>query len=522
MISMGGRSRAQGTRRVARVTFLFLALFIVSGLALPITAVLGQESAQPDPSEIQIVSEKVDSKFPDNVTFNIAAVGPDPIDEVRVFLKPLGTERSTYGYLDIVPGREVDGEYVMDTGIGPNHRPPGTVIRYSYEIRDMAGRVLQTEDREYLYLDESLEWKFVASDDGFITVYYYGDFVEKRAQTVLEATQQTVEEMGRVLDVALEEPIKVVAYSNYRDMARALPFRSQAVREDLRTDGQAYPVERVVLVLASDTTVTGIASHEITHILVADAAGQGYSRVPVWLNEGLAEFGNVDKTPHYDWALNYAVFTRRLKPLWYQQEFTGDPDDILITYGHGKSVVSYLIDRYGEGKMAELMKAFHTSSSVDEALNMTYGFDQYGLDTEWRLAVGLEPLPSPAELERELSAAGDSQPNPQAEDAPGGVDNEATPGPTPRTEPTPVSDAGDASERPVASDNGTSPRSARSCNGPSEGAASIPADIALLALMGGTFLALNARWGLGKSRLLRRLRRIRRPRARSPDPSRPP
>ena len=510
MISTGSRSRIQGNRRFARIIFLLLAMSLVAALALPLTVALGQGPSQPAPGEIRIVSENVDSEFPDNVTFKIAAAGPDPIDEVRVFLTPLGTERSTYGYLDIVPGREVDGEYVMDTGIGPNHKPPGTVIRYSYEIRDTAGRVLQTEDREYLYLDDSLEWKSVAGDDGFITVYYYGDFVEKRAQTVLEATQQTVEEMGRVLDVELVEPIKVVAYSNYRDMVRALPFRSQTVRQDLRTEGQAYPVERVVLVLASDTTVTGVASHEITHILVADAAGQGYGRVPVWLNEGLAEFGNVDQTPHYDWALNYAVFTRRLKPLWYQQEFSGNSDDILIAYGQGKAVVSYLIDRYGEEKMADLMKALQTSLSVDAALNSTYGFDQYGLDTEWRLAVGLDPLPSPAELERELSAPGDSQPSPQAEDAPEGTDNEATPGPTPRTEPTPVSATGGTSERPVTSDDVTSPRSARSCNAPSEGASSIPVDIALVALLGGPFLALNVRWGLKKSRLLRRLQKIRR------------
>ena len=509
MISMGSESRTQGNRRVARIILLLLAMSLMAALALPLTVVLGQEHDPPDLNEIRIISEKVDSKFPDNVTFNIAATGPDPIDEVRVFLKPLGTDRSTYGYLDIIPGEEVDGEYIMDTGIGPNHKPPGTVIRYSYEIRDTAGRVLKTEDREYLYLDESLAWKSVAGDDGFLTVYYYGDFVEKRAHTVLEATQQTVKDMGRVLGVELDEPIKVVAYSNYRDMARALPFRSQAVREDLRTEGQAYPVERVVLVLASDTTVMGIASHEITHILVADAAGQGYSRVPVWLNEGLAEFGNVDKTPQYDWALNYAVFTRRLKPLWYQQEFSGKPDDILIAYGQGKSVVSYLIGRYGEENMADLMKAFQTSLSVDEALNRAYGFDQYGLDTEWRQAVGLEPLPSPAELERQLSATPDPAPDPQAEDAPSAA-NEATPAPTPLAESTPVSAAEGTSEDSGTLDDGASPRSARSCSGPSEGAASIPIDIALVALLGGPFLALNAKWGLRKNRLLRRLRLIRR------------
>jgi len=452
----------------------------------------GGSAALAQGDEIQVISQEVQNDFPNRIIFKLTATSPATIEEIRVFFKPVGSDRSAYGYMEIEPGKQVSGTYVMTTGIGSTHKPPGTLIRYSFEIRDAESRVFRTENKDFLYIDDSLEWKEIS--EGLLTVYYYGDFVEKRARTVLETAQKTMEDMGRVLGIKPKEPLRIVTYSNYRDMSRALPFRSQAVREDLQTEGQAYPPERVVLVLASDATFAGVASHEFTHLLVAEAAGRGYGLVPAWLNEGLAEYGNVDQTPLYDRALAFGIYTRRVKPLWYQSAFTGEPDDIIIAYGQAKSVVDYLISRYGEGKMVELMGAFRTSLSVDEALKKVYGFDQYGLDSQWRQALGLEPLPSPEELARQ--AAPTPEPTPSAK-------AEAAPAPTPETKATP--------EPPKASDEKPAPREARgrsatrSCSAPSRDTTGLPLDIAALAILGGPFLFLNARWSFGQTRQLHKL-----------------
>ena len=462
------------------VAFVLILSALVTSVAVS-TAVFAQGH------DIEVVSQKVDSDFPNNISFRVQATSPDPIEEVRVFLKAAGSDRSTYGYVDIEPATEINGEYVMTLGTGPTHRPPGTIVRYSFEIRDSAGRTLRTEEQEFLYLDRSLEWKEIS--DGILTVYYYGDFVEKRARTVLEASKETMEIMGPVLGIQPTEPIRIVSYSNYRDMSRALPFRAQTVREDLRTEGQAWPSERVLLVLGSETTVTGIASHEFTHILVAEAAGRGYSRVPAWLNEGLAEYGNLDKTESYDYALAYAIFTRRLKPLWYLDSLVGEPDDIIIIYGHGRSVVRYLMEVYGDEKMTELMKAFRDGLSVDMALERAYGFNQYGLDSEWRVAVGLEPLPPPEELTSRLT------PSPGPDSTPG---EGASPSPTERPQATPPG----ATQHPAASDDGER-RTSGGCGRSSASGASLPVDLAMMALLGVPLLFLPLRSGSWRQRLIR-------------------
>ena len=137
-------------------------------------------------------------------------------------------------------------------------------------------------------------------------------------------------------------------------------------------------------------------------MLVSEAAGRADAHVPSWLNEGLAEYGNIDPTDGYESALRYGIFNGQVKPLWYQASFSGTPDDIIIAYGQGRSVVKHMIETHGPEKMGQLMKALQKTLDIDLALEQVYGFDQHGLDSEWRLTVGLEPLPPPERLELEL------------------------------------------------------------------------------------------------------------------------
>ena len=453
-----------------------LPLALVAGLLLAsllFTAPFASTPLMAQSDEPMIVSDSVESNFPDGLVFGAVARGPDPIEHLRVLLRVPGSETLTNGRLNITPGTEVSGEYALNTRTGGQYVPPGTPISYVYELRDSAGRTVRTPEREVVYEDSRFQWLQIS--EGLVTVYYYGgslaEFVKKRAEIVLDAAVQTVENMAPILGIDPNLPIRVVTYNNYRDLSGALPFRSAAVREDLITQGMAWADERVVLVLGDETTVTGITSHELTHILVAEAAGRGYPRLPTWLNEGLAEFGNLDQGESYTQALLHGIYTRRVKPLWYLSDFGGEPEDIVIAYGHSRSVVRYLIARYGPEKIAELMSTLRVTLDVDQALQQVYGFDQHGLDTEWRLQIGLDPLPAPGELEAQRRSASDE---PSAG---------ATPAPAPEPPaPQPASETAAAEEEPAG-------RVGSSCSAAAPDAqATIPVGMIALGLLFGPLL----------------------------------
>ena len=497
----------------------FMAIVLTLVLAgLAVAAPAAPWPATADEGGVKVVEATAESSFPDGIVFRVVAESPGVIDEVRVFfMKADQGARSAYRSLDFEPAESVEGETLVSTSGAGAYFPPGTKITYHFEIRDKAGGVVRTEKTDFVYTDNRFQW-FTVSDD-LITVYYYSEYVEERARIILDAARETMDNMVGVLGIAPTKPLRIVTYNNYRHMSAALPFRSAAVNQELRAQGMAFEAERVLLIHGFDPTVTGTVSHEFTHLLVAEAAGGTAAAIPSWLNEGLAEYGNIDQTDDYDAALRYGIYTRRIKPLWYLRSFTGEPDDIIIAYGQGKSVVNFMVRRWGEDRISRLFDVVRETQNIDAALLRVYGVDQYGMDTAWRLSLGLEPLPSPEEVESRMQ---DSEESTGTEGEVAG--EEATPEPdTSQAESTATEEAtqepqpGPAESEPAMS---TEAPTEEPADGAAAGACSAPPDataspgLGMLALMAGPL-------GLGVLPFLRR-RTWRRMRRQSPDATDPP
>ena len=378
---------------LAAVGFAFVVLALTLAVALPGPA-LAQESPESE-SEIRIVNHSVETNFPKDVKFYVEVAGPEEITEVRVYMRTIGqVTRSAYRQVEFEPGTAVSGEAELLTS-GNNYVPPGTRLAYHFEVTDQAGRFLRTEDRIFVYLDTRFEWFTVA--EGIVTVYYNNPLVQSRAEHVLETALASMRITGPALGINPDQPLHIVTYHNYQDMLGALPFRSQATTQGLITQGMAFDEERVLLVHSGDRSVTSTTAHEFVHLLVGDALGRAYSRAPAWLNEGLAEYGSRHSGPRdiMNGYIDRAIRRDEVRPLWHLGSYSGTPDDIVYAYAHGESVVTFMVLEYGEDKMAELMEALTKTFDIDEALLQVYGLDQYGLDSAWRRAIGLEPLPRP-------------------------------------------------------------------------------------------------------------------------------
>ena len=122
-----------------------------------------------------------ESQFPDGIVFRVAAESPGIIDDVRVFFRKADQSgRSAYRSIEVEPGENVTGETLLPASGGADYFPPGTKITYHFEVWDKAGDVMRTEETEFVYLDNRFHW-LTLSDD-LITVYYYSEYVEERAQ----------------------------------------------------------------------------------------------------------------------------------------------------------------------------------------------------------------------------------------------------------------------------------------------------------------------------------------------------
>ena len=354
-----------------------------------------------DRGDIEVTSIRAESQYPSGIKFYVKARSSEEIDEVRVYFRK--TSRVTAGAyrevefqdVSIDSGSSITGEATLVTGLGGGYIPPGTEITYSFEVRDDSGAVYRTSDQVAVYNNPEFPWESLT--EGPITVLHYGAGSRERAQLVLEAAAEALERMAPVLGFDPTEPVRIVAHQGPVDLFRSLPFRMQALRGQVQTEGMAFADERVVLIDGFDPNYRGIISHEITHLEVAEVTGRAHNRVPSWLSEGLAEYGNVDPTSEYTSALSRGILADRVAPLWQLRFSSGSGEDIIRAYGQGLSVVEYLIDNFGKSKVAELMEEIQRSLDIDEALEAVYGLNQYGLDSAWRIFNGLEPFPEPEE-----------------------------------------------------------------------------------------------------------------------------
>lgn len=443
---------------------------------------------------ITVVDQGVENQFPDGLRFHLEAQSSSPIEEIRVYVQKLGqSTRSAYRTVEFEPGERISGEALFQSKTANEFIPTGTRLSYYFDIRTADGQRLETEPEVLVYLNRGLDWDSVS--DGLINVYYYHHTSESenRANQVLEVATDTYAHMGPILGVELTQPMNLVVYSDYADMRVALPPKSRVAAQQLRTLGQAFTTERTLLVDGSSDVFVGdnilsTTAHEFTHLLVADAAGTAYGQIHTWLNEGLAVYSEGDNT-EFSLYVNTAIRNDSVPPLASLRTYAGTPQETLRNYGLGHSVVTYLLETYGQEKMTRLFAAISTKHNFEKSLEEAYGLTIVELDNEWRESLGLSPrelstpvLPAfqaiPTRRPTPTPAASAQQvPVPQAT-AP------ATAHPTPTTEPSPTYTPKPAPTTAAATP--TTP-SGGGCGAPPPGSASqnLPMELASAALLAG-------------------------------------
>ena len=366
--------------------------------AVAATALFGGSGLVAADEHVRIISSGAESEFPDGIRFFAEVESDVPIDDIRVRYTIGDRATTQYNYLDLPKdaGQLVSGEYFHRISTSQSYVPPGAFMNFNFEVYDEAGGVFESEKQELLVFDSRFEWEFVQT--GSIIVYYHGP-VKSQAQTLADKGFESLSLMGPITGAEIETPIVITMYNNPNEMFEAVVQRSFTTAHQLITEGQAFSAENVVIVQGGDTRSIGTATHELVHVLVHRATRGGAS-VPVWLNEGLAEFGNLDKSLSYDRYLEWAIDTGRLTPLHQLQSFPGDPNLVIVGYGQARNLVEFMIKEWGPQKMADLLAGIADGQNVDRALIQTYGFGIRDLDHHWRESIDadpfVEPTPRPA------------------------------------------------------------------------------------------------------------------------------
>lgn len=368
-----------------RRTMLVAVLSFVAAVVVSSVVSLGAHGQQP---AVRFIDAGLVSDFPEALKFHASIETELEVEDIRVRFGVGHGDKNRYNYLDLDRGGGVliEGELEWSFNITGRYIPPGSVVRFHFEVLDDDGNEHLSEEYSTIMHDARYEWEEV--DTGAVKVYYHGP-VETRATRLSNAAIDLLRLMQPITGGETETPISVTLYNNNAEMIGAVQTRSATTSRELITEGQAFHDESVVLVLAGTRDI-GTLTHELTHILVGRAAGGTAALVPLWLNEGLAEYGNLDQGLSYQYYLEWAVDTSRLRPFSTLSSFPGDPSLNLVAYGQSRSFVTYLIETYGGDKIAQVLAHIREGNNGESAIRTVYGESLLDLENEWRYDLGAD------------------------------------------------------------------------------------------------------------------------------------
>ena len=76
-----------------------------------------------------------------------------------------------------------------------------------------------------------------------------------------------------------------------------------------------------------------------------------------------------------------------LRPLENMYSIPGKTSDVRLFYAQSKSVVKFIIERYGSEKMTQFLGELKEGETVNDATHKVYGMSLGQLDKDWRNSI---------------------------------------------------------------------------------------------------------------------------------------
>ena len=223
---------------------------------------------------------------------------------------------------------------------------------------------------------------------------YFHDGGEELSHFTAPVVEQAVNEISRVLNWRMRKRVSVIIYNSHSD------FQQTNVTLGYLSEGilgftELLKNRSVVAFDGSNNNFWHLIRHELVHVVVNDmiyggniqsvVSGRVRLRIPLWMNEGLAEYISMGWDTNADMILRDIATNNNIPNI--------NELDYYLAYKGGQSVYRFIAERYGDQKIGEIWANMKGRSSAEKGIEKSIGLNMKELTVAWHKWVRKEYWP---------------------------------------------------------------------------------------------------------------------------------
>lgn len=229
---------------------------------------------------------------------------------------------------------------------------------------------------------KNYEWFYIQTKH--FDIYFPGDGIEA-AEFAAAAAEDALSHLQSTLEYEVNNRLILILYNSHNDFQETnttMSYLSQGV------GGFTEPFKnRMVLPFEGDyQKFRHVIHHELFHAFLQDMIyggslqniiSKGISlRLPLWYHEGMAEYLSSGWDTNSDMFISDAIINDYLPPI---NRLNG-----YFAYRGGQSLFRFIAEKYGEKKIAEILKKTKELNSLEKAIKASTGLTIEELNDRWR------------------------------------------------------------------------------------------------------------------------------------------
>lgn len=229
---------------------------------------------------------------------------------------------------------------------------------------------------------KKFDWSYIQTNHFDI---YFSENGEYLATFTAAAAESAYAMISKSFRYQINNRIPIMVYNSHNDFQQTNVI-SEYLEEGIGGVTELFKNRMVIPFEGNYRMFRHVIHHELVHAVINDMFYGGSIQsiisnnirlqLPLWFNEGLAEYESLKWDTNSDMFLRDATIHTYLPPIDYLSGY--------YAYRGGQSVWYYIANKYGDQKISEILNRIKGMRSVDQGFKSTLGLSVSELNERWQ------------------------------------------------------------------------------------------------------------------------------------------